>query len=119
MIPQPTPTVNAEDVVRVVRRDYPADKVPEVLAILNEYGAEHWHCEPHRVRLAALKLAAGSLEQLRIQIDSAKCDFRDVLAYAEYPGYMKKMFHIEKVPENEQKRVIDADWSQYQEWLKG
>jgi len=73
------------NVERVVRGDFPPDRVPEVLAILNEYGTERWHHEPDRVRLAALKIAAGRLEELRIQIKNAKTDYRDVLASAEYP----------------------------------
>lgn len=73
------------NVERVVRRDFPPDRVPEVLAILNEYGTESWHYEVDRVRLAALKIAAGSLEELRIQIKIAKTDYRDVLAPAENP----------------------------------
>ena len=61
MTTQPTPKVTGADVERIVRRDFPADKVSEVLAILDQYGKESWHREPHRVRLAALKLAAGSI----------------------------------------------------------
>src|SRR5512134_3389788 len=48
-----------------VRRDFGADRVAEVLATLGEYGAERWQREPHRVRLAVLKLAGGSLARLR------------------------------------------------------
>src|SRR6266404_4991616 len=83
MTTRPTPA--SADVERVVRRDFPPDRVPDVLAILNEYGTERWHHEPDRVRLAALKIAAGRLEELRIQIKIAKTDYRDVLAPAENP----------------------------------
>jgi hypothetical protein len=72
------PNVTSADVERVVRRDFPADCVPEVLAILREYGTESWQREPHRVRLA-VKLAAGNIERLRFQIETAKGDYRDVL----------------------------------------
>jgi len=54
---QPTPTVTAADVERIVRRDFPAERTAEVLAMLDEYGTEEWQRETHRVRLAALKLA--------------------------------------------------------------
>ena len=47
----------------------------------------------------------------------AKGDFRDVLGEAEYPGYTKRMFWIEKLPQDEQQRIIDADWRQSQDWL--
>jgi hypothetical protein len=118
MTEQPIPTVTGADVERVVRRDFLPDQVSEVLALLDEYGAEPWQRESHRVRLAALKLAAGSLERLRYEIESAKCDYRDVLGPAEYPGYGERMFRIQELPQGEEQRIIDADWAQYQEWLK-
>jgi hypothetical protein len=105
------------DVERIVRRDFPADQLPEVLAILDEYGRETWQREAHRVRLAALKLAAGSVERLRYQIEGAKCDYRDVLAPAEYPGYCKRVPRSGGLPSDEERRIIDADWKQYQDWL--
>ena len=114
---QPTPTVTAVDVERIVRRDFPADHTVEVLAMLDEYGRETWQREPHRVRLAALKLAAGDLKRLRYEIESAKRDYRDVLAPAEYPGYAKLVFRSEELTQDEQQRIIDADWRQYQDWL--
>jgi len=119
MAKQPTPTVTAEDVARVVRRDFPAERIAEVFTILDEYGTERWHSEAPRVRLAALKLAAGSIEQLRNEIETAKRDYRDVLAWAEYPEYSKDMPHIhEQRSEDERQRIMDADLSQYQDWFR-
>jgi hypothetical protein len=114
---QPTPTVTGADVERVVRRDFPADRAEQVLAMLDEYGKEDWQREPHRVRLAVLKLAAGDIERLRYEIEGAKRDYRDVLGPAEYPGYSRVMFRIAKLAQDEQQRIIDADWKQYQDWL--
>ena len=85
--------------------------------MLGEYGTESWQREPHRVRLAALKLAAGSIERLRSEIEGAKCDYRDALAYAEYPGYFKRVPRSGELPPKEEQRLIDADWKQYQDWL--
>jgi hypothetical protein len=117
MTTQPIPNVTSADVERVVRRDFPADRVAEVLAMLGEYGTEGWQREPYRVRLATLKLAAGSIERLRYQIEGAKCDYRDVLAPAEYPSYCERVVRSGKLPSDEEKRIIDADWMQYQDWL--
>ena len=114
---QLTPTVSAADVERVVRRDFPAERVAEVWAILNEYGSEGWQRELDRVRLAALKLAAGDMEMLRRHIETAKQDYRDVLAYAEHPGYMSRVPGPGTRPPDEVKRIVDADWKQYQDWL--
>ncbi|HEX3625011.1 MAG TPA: hypothetical protein VH280_06225 [Verrucomicrobiae bacterium] len=117
MLTQPTPTVTAEDIARIARREFPPENVSEVLAIIDEYGIEKWHREPTRVRLAILKLAEGSIERLRNHVETAKWDFRDVLSWAEYPEYSKAMFHIRQQSETERQRIIDADWSQYQDWL--
>jgi hypothetical protein len=117
MTTQPVPTVTGADVERVVRRDFPEDRTVEVLAMLDEYGTEEWQREPFRVRLAVLKLAAGDIRRLRYEIEGAKHDYRDVLGPAEYPGYTRRMFRIDKLTEDEQQRIIDADWRQYQEWL--
>ena len=86
--------------------------------MLNEYGTEKWHREPTRVQLAALKVANGSVQKLRASIDSAKRDYRDTLAAAEYPAYFKIGFRVRELPEKERRRIIDEDWRQYEEWLK-
>jgi hypothetical protein len=91
MTAQPTPTVTNADVERIVRREFPADQIAEVLTTLNEYGRESWHREPERVRAAALKLARRTLEGLRDTMETAKCDYRDMLAAAEYPGYFRRV----------------------------
>jgi hypothetical protein len=118
MTPQPTPTVTGSDVERIVRRDFPAERVPAVLAMLAEYGKETWHREAYRVRVAVLKLAAGSIERLRNEIEGAKCDYRDVLAAAEYPGYFRRVPASGHLPAGEEERIIDADWKQYQDWFE-
>jgi len=38
-------------------------------------------------------------------------DYRDVLAYAEYPGYLKARSDEEKTA------AMRSDWAQLQEWL--
>jgi hypothetical protein len=115
MTEQPTPSVTDSDVERIARRDFPAGILAEVLAMLGEYGTETWQREAARVRLAVLKLAAGNIERLRSEIETAKCDYRDVLAMAEYPGYIRR--GVIELSMEERQRVIDADWEQYQAWL--
>src|SRR5215469_6860303 len=61
-ISQPIPQVTPDDVERVVCRDFQADEYTTVTAMLNEYGTEKWQREATRVRLAALKVANGSVE---------------------------------------------------------
>jgi len=114
---QPHPNVTRADVGRGVRRDFPSDQIGKVMAMLGEYGTESWHSEPDRVRLAALKLAAGSLERLRYEIEGAKCDYRDVVGPAEVPGYCRRGSRVKGLSPGEKQRIIDADWKQYQDRL--
>jgi hypothetical protein len=114
---QPTPNVNETDVERIVRRDFSSQAVERAKAILNQFGGEIWHREKPRVRLACLKLAAGDLGKLQREIDTAKLDYRDVLASAEYPNYFQNVPGPEAPPAKQEQRIIQADWEQYQSWL--
>ena|SRR5689334_23585233 len=115
---QPVPHATAADIERVVRRDFAEDRAGDALAILAEYGTEPWHRETPRVRLAALKLADGSLEKLRNAIDRAKRDYRDVLGPAEYPSYMEHWVRTGRLRSRERQKIYTDDWQQYERWLK-
>jgi hypothetical protein len=115
---QPPPDVTSDDVERIVRREFPDEQFAPITALLNEYVHERWQRESSRVRLAVLKLAHGSVEKLRVHIEAAKSDYRDVLAAAEYPDYCKIGFRIRELPADEQRRIINRDWKQYEDWLR-
>ncbi len=115
---QPIPQVTPDDVQRVVRRDFSPEEYPAVMAILGEYGTERWHRELARVQLAALKMANGSVQNLRACIASAKRDYRDALAAAEYPHYSSTGLRVRELTAKQQRRIIDGDWQQYKEWLR-
>lgn len=115
---QPIPSVTGADVERVVRRDFPPDQFGAVMSVLSGYGGEVWQQGECRVRMAALKLAAGSLEGLHQEIEKAKRDYRDVLAHAEYPAYTKQVFSASGLSADEQRKIMDEDWRQYETWLK-
>jgi hypothetical protein len=117
-ISQPIPQVTPDDVERIVRRDFSADDYSAVTAMLNEYGTEKWHQESTRARLAALKLANGSVRRLRVSIDSAKRDYRNALAVAEYPTYFNVGSRVRELPIKERNRIVDEDWRQYEKWLQ-
>ena len=89
----------------------------DVMSILYEYGTEDRQHRANRVRLAVLKLAGGDFQALRREIDVAKGDYRDVLAYAEYPEYMQKVSPSAELAEDERERIVRADWAQYRAWL--
>lgn len=84
---------------------------------MKEYGREPHEREPSRVRLAALKLAAGDLEALQRHIESAKTDFRDVLSEAEYPQATRVWNRMDGWPTARRQAIYEADWKQYEEWL--
>ena len=115
---QRAPSATDADVERIVRRDFADEHVAHVLATLGEYGHESWHLEPARVRLAVLKLASRDLKKVRDGIEQAKSDFRDVLGPAEYPLYTKKLFRIDKMPDEAHNQIVQSDWEQYERWLE-
>ncbi|MEM7165374.1 MAG: hypothetical protein AAF581_07920 [Planctomycetota bacterium] len=114
---QRVPDVSDADVERVALRDFGSDSLPTVLALLQSYGNETWHGAPARVRLAAMKLADGDIEELATMVKAASDDYRDVLAWAEYPQSCKTFAH--ELPADQRRRIYDADWQQYQRWLNG
>lgn len=92
---------------------------PEVRAearnLLAEYGTQAHEREEIRVRVAALKLSDGSLDRLRELMARAKRDYRDVLAWAEYPEELHSPTW--RLPAAEQARIRSADRAQYLAWL--
>ena len=115
----PIPDVSPRDVEKIVRRDFPAEQFSEINAVLE--GLDR-RLDGARVRVAALKLADGSLEALRRQIALANRDYRDVLVAAEYPRYWeaaaKVGLRLKKLSKKERQRIVDADWKQYCDWLQ-
>lgn len=113
------PRVTREDVLRLVRRDFPHEPEEEVLQLLDEYGREVWHREAARVHLAALKLSPGSLDGLRRSVETAKLDYRDVLAPAEYPEEDQLGFaEMGRLDEAARDEVRERDRRQYEAWLR-
>jgi hypothetical protein len=107
---QRVPTYTEEDLSRVIVRDY-GTGAEQVTAILSDYSKESHHRDPLRVWMACLKLANGNMERLNHYVKNACVDYRDVLAWAEYPEYLNA-----RTPD-EQSRAIENDWKQLQEWL--
>ena len=87
----------------------------EAAGLLAQYGTQPHEREAIRVRVAALKLSEGSVERLQELIVRAKRDYRDVLAWAEYPEEMRSLTW--RLPPAEQTRIRRADRAQYLAWL--
>lgn len=69
-----------------MRKDFAHDDVDGILAVLDRYGVRPHEAEIHRVHMAILKLSDGDRALLESDVETAKRDYRDVLAYAEYPA---------------------------------
>ena len=87
-----------------------------VQAELDRYGTESYEQGVDRVRLAVIRLAGGSLEEVRRQVDIAKRDFRDTLAMAEYPAQL--VAPTWRMPPEEVQRLVQQDFEQYRRWLE-
>ena len=115
-VAQPVPDVNADDVERVVRREFPAGQFATVTGLLSKYATARGRHGPARVQLAALKLANGSVEKLRGHL--AWPDYRDLLASAEYPYYHRMGLKVREMSADDKGHIFDSDWQQYEAWLR-
>jgi hypothetical protein len=110
---QPTPSVIEDDVERIVRRDYPASVVGEILELIATVRVQ----EKPRVVLACLKIASGNLDRLRADLSQASGYYRELLSEAEYPLATTRGSRIEFLPELEVRAIYERDWRQYSDWL--
>lgn len=69
-------------VVRALARSFPLSKQAAAVQALRGYTENQ---ETERVQLAILAMANGDLDQLRHMVEVANTDYRDALAWAEYP----------------------------------
>jgi hypothetical protein len=112
-IGQYVPDVTEADVERVVRRDYPPEHRGAIHEMIRGVGVR----EKPRVILACLKNAKGDLQKLKGDLENAGGYWREIIGEAEYPNYTKKMFRIDRLPREEQARIIEKDKTQYLRWL--
>jgi hypothetical protein len=110
---QPAPDVTHDDVVRILRRDFAPGEIRRAEALLRDSDPA---LSP-RVALAILKLSDGDLDAVRGNIEAASRDWRDVIAYAEYPAYMSKVPGTGALRSDQRNQIIRSDWEQYRSWL--
>lgn len=109
-----------KQVLGKVRQLWPEHDSTEIAAELDRYGVEPYERERERVQLGVLKLSGGELERLPALVDMAKGDYRDVLAYAEYPEEVRLSYEvIRKLPPEEIQAIRSRDREQYLRWLHG
>lgn len=83
---------------------------------LRRYGTESYENEPVRVRLAVLKISGADLDRIRSNIATAKQDYRDIPAYAEYPRQMGQ--DSWKLSPAQNRALVAADRRGYEERLR-
>lgn len=102
------------------------DRVDQVMSILESCvelmnADDCWKQERARVQLAVIKLSEGSLSELKNCIDMARMDYRDALAYAEFPEQMTRAPAFSKNlsphDQNELDSIMERDRRQYDAWL--
>lgn len=111
------PQFSHEDVLRILARDYPAEDREAILGLLASYGPESHEQEPHRVRLAILKLADGKTDAIPDCVRTANRDYRDVLAWAEYPNVMELGVPDGPDAADRRRQAQTDDSEQYERWL--
>ena len=109
------PEVSEADVERVLERDVPADAHDQIRQIIKRLEVR----EKARVVLACLKNSGGDLTKLKYYLAEASGYYREHIGEAEYPNYIKKMFHIDKLSEAEISAIYEKDKRQYLSWLHG
>lgn len=83
--------------------------------VLARYGRPGIDREILRVRVAALRVSEGNLAKLEKTVAAALVDYRDVLAWAEYP--VELVNPTWDMPAADVTRIRAADRLQYRDWL--
>lgn len=109
------------DVERKVTALWPnAAEQARARELLDTYGAGE--PESTRVRLALLKLSDGKLPELTAMLSAAQIDYRDVLAWAEYPEEAAAPWTTRSDLSLAERRALKAirarDREQYRTWLE-
>ena len=108
---------NRDLVIGKVRQCFPNEVLEEIMSILDLYGSELYEKERERIQIAIIKVSEGNLDKLRESVKAAKLDFRDVLAWAEYPEEMSQ--YTWNIHDKEALNTIrNRDRRQYLEWLE-
>jgi len=93
-----------------------SERRAEAQAILATYGSASHEREPARVRLAVLKLSGPDIVELRANVTLARQDYRDILAWAEYPHQTRAPTW--RLPAVERRELVARDRAEYLAWLE-
>jgi hypothetical protein len=104
-----------ELVMKKAKDVFPKEDTAKIMSILDQYGTDSYERERERVQIAILKSSKGEMKDLEEGVKAAKQDYRDVLAWAEYPLEMKT--EAGTLDAQKAKEVREKDRKQYLEWL--
>ena len=107
------PQVSVADVDRIIKRDFPSNQHAIILEMIAKAGQG----EKPRIVLACLKNARSDIERLKNQLSEASGYYREIIAEAEYPNYLKKWSRADQLSETEQQKIIESDKLQFLEWF--
>jgi len=112
--------MSRKKVLEKVRQYWPDGDPQEIMAVLDAYGTEPYERGRDRVQLAIIKLSGGKRDRLEALVQTAKRDYRDVLAYAEYPEEMRTgPIAMRQLSAEEARALRRRDKAQYRKWLGG
>jgi hypothetical protein len=107
--------ISAQLVQKIFTKQFGArPDVDELFEVLLSYQDEG----QVRVHIAILKLCEGDPDKLMHYVNVAKTDFRDVLAWAEYPEQTKSGATAYNSPSDVYQDILKRDKQQYQLWIE-
>ena len=113
-------TANRKQILIKISQIWLGVEREDILKILDRYGVEVDEDSRSRVQLAVLKLSDGDIDKLADLVQIAKKDYRDVLAWAEYPEEMRTSpAEMKALPPKEVRAIRRRDREQYLQWLYG
>lgn len=96
---------------------FPDEELHEIMLILDDYGHDTYQQVAPRIQMAVLRMCNGKVNRLRAYMDTARGDFRDVLAVAEYPRQFRNGM-IDSEAKTSEADAATKDYEAYQSWLK-
>ena len=111
------PHISNKDINRLILREFDSKLKDQVYKILNKYISDS-ESGRNRVWAAIIKLSVSSISELEKNTEKAIIDFRDVIAYAEYPGLSDESLNYFELKDGKiKKEIIKSDKKQYLKWL--
>ena len=108
-----------KQVIHKIGRVWPGEELDQILRILDQYGMDHSEFNQSRVHLAIIKESEGRVERLPELTSVAKRDYRDIVAWAEYPEeFRMSAAEMKSLSHEGRQAILERDRNQYLRWLR-